>query len=101
MLHIRAVRKIHRWMGLILAPLIVIEAITGLMLAEPWIIGRQSLGSSTLIKWAVMLHIGIIGDYKLTWVIDIIAIGLVVLTLTGIYLSVPFLRAKYRHRKNG
>lgn len=40
-----AVRKIHLWVGLILAVFLVIEAITGLILAEPWLVGQSQINS--------------------------------------------------------
>jgi uncharacterized iron-regulated membrane protein len=34
-------RKIHLWVGLILSLVLLIEAVTGLILAETWITGQQ------------------------------------------------------------
>jgi len=125
-------RKLHLWLGLILAVLIIIEAVTGLILAEPGIVGqvktqmpsggqqlnaekgstaadkgselqgevrkpdRGGSGTSALnaFGFAKGLHQGKVGSLNLKWVVNLIAIGLIILSLTGIYISIPLLRAK-------
>ncbi len=117
----QAARKIHLWVGLILAIVLIIEAITGLVLAEPWIVGqgkpqipigdsqnmeqRKSMPRSVesgkpvqsgfnAFGFAKGLHQGKVGGFDLTWVVDLSAIGLIVLALTGVYLSIPFFRTR-------
>ena len=126
-------RKVHLWVGLILALVIIMEAVTGLLLAEPWLVGREKTqqhggslsesqqkgltneqntarpqreaigkqkapaGEITAFAFAKGLHSGRIGDWNFKWLVDLTAIGLIILTLTGIQLSIPILRAR-RHR---
>lgn len=129
----QAVRKVHLWVGLILAVILLMEAITGLILAEPWMVGqekthrppadfrsnieqgktpgtegsvglpasqgnRNARGEFSVFGFVKGLHQGKVGNLDLKWVIDLSAIGLVVLTLTGIYLSLPHLLPKNRGR---
>ncbi|MEN6414359.1 MAG: PepSY domain-containing protein [Veillonellales bacterium] len=117
------VQKIHQWIGLVLALFLLAEAISGLILAEPWLAGqskgtphqgveRSQVGDekSTLqdrsrqpatlnisekpaqttfniFGFAKGLHQGRIGNINLSWLIDLLAIGIIILTLTGIYLT--------------
>lgn len=143
-------RQLHLWIGLICSILILIEAITGLLLSEPWLIGVQGRGeirgemrfeqqaapsdqtsSSTaptdsvsqnpvvasserpsefqpdtrkaqnsLMMLVRQLHEGRIGSTNLKWLADVAAIGLIILTVTGITLSMKTLRAqRIRHKK--
>lgn len=127
------VRKIHLWVGLILAVLILIEAVTGLILAEPWLVGQdktqrpqveQSQRTEQLNKpgdknaapggqFATMdkkpaassafglakgLHQGKLGTLNLKWLASLTAIGLIILTLTGLYIAIPLLKARRRNR---
>jgi hypothetical protein len=117
------IRKIHLWVGLILAVFLLVEAITGLILAEPWLVGQashqgppriiekeQSSGvknnlppeeiaqrsdikrdSSSPFSIAKGLHEGRIASVNLKWLVDLVAIGIIILTITGIYLSVTLL----------
>lgn len=125
-------RRLHLWLGLILAVFIIIEAATGLILAEPGLVGQvktqmpsggQQLnaekGSTAVGKgselqgevrkpdrgvsgtsalnafgFAKGLHQGKVGSSNFKWVVDLIAIGLIILSLTGIYISIPLLKAK-------
>ena len=130
MLIYQTARKLHLWLGLILAIILLIEAIIGLILAEPRLVGQEknqmppvrqstsqaqqtSPGDKGLLTHgqeqvqantkpvvsgvfgiAKGLHQGKIGNLNLKWIIDLAAIGLIILTLTGIYLSIPFLKTQ-------
>ncbi|MDR7865765.1 MAG: PepSY domain-containing protein [Sporomusaceae bacterium] len=115
-------RKVHLWVGLILAVVLLVEAMTGLILAEPEWFGevkqkppgleRQAApaggqgqaeperpkSAPTLYGLAKGLHQGKVGSIDLAWVVDLSAVGLVALTLTGVYLAVPVLRPRARRR---
>lgn len=130
-------RKIHLWVGVILAIVILIEAVTGLILAEPWLIGeergqgqqqRRQLGKqqigiqanapdntnaiqgeqraaagrttapSSAFGLAKGLHQGKFETFNLKWLVSLSAIGLIILTLTGIYIAIPILKARYKGR---
>jgi len=121
-------RKIHLCVGLILAIVLIIEAATGLILAEPWIVGQGKpqipIGDSQNIEqkksmprsiaesgkpvqsgfnafgFAKGLHQGKVSGFDLTWVVDLSAIGLIILVLTGVYLSIPFLRTRSTKKNN-
>lgn len=106
-----AVRKIHLWVGLILAVFLLIEAITGLILAEPWLVGQSQMNpphsiasgpnmaqrsdgisrSASPFGIAKQLHEGKINGLNFKWLIDLTAIGIILLTLTGVYLSISLL----------
>lgn len=102
-------RKIHMYIGLIFAIFILIEALTGLLLAEPSLVGQGAppaefqqgghhppAGSFGLAK---NLHKGIVGSMKFTWLVDLTAISLVLLTLTGVHMSLSTLRTKVKKPK--
>lgn len=88
------------WIGLILTVILLSEAVTGLILAEPWMIGEteeeQSITKNRTRPRG--LHEGKIGTFRIRWFIDLAAIGMILLTLSGIYLSVPILRMG-KHRR--
>lgn len=156
-------RQLHLWIGLICSVFILVQAITGLLMLEPWIIGgseREELGGfpqqmrtqqmndagmrnpdanggmpqmevepgadangempqgrtggapfpgngnfgsdreggqgvSGFIK---NLHKGQIGSTDISWVLSIAAVGLIMLTLTGIVLSTKILAAQSSRR---
>jgi uncharacterized iron-regulated membrane protein len=100
MKYIKTMRNIHLWVGLILSPFILIVTLTGLIQAEPWIIGaeksqlHQRFSEFNLFNLTNMVHEGIIGTADFRWIIDITAIGIIVLTFTGIYLSIPLITSK-------
>lgn len=116
----QAVRKVHLWVGLVLAVVLLVEAMTGLILAEPGWFGEvkqkppgiQAATKGTqgqaapegaksapgVYGLAKGLHQGKVGALDLTWVVDVSAVGLVVLTLTGVYLAIPVLRPRARKR---
>ncbi len=113
-------RKVHMWVGLVLAVVLLVEAVTGLILAEPGWFGEvkqkppgiqaaprgtqgqatpeRAKSAPTIYGLAKGLHQGKVGNIDLGWVVDVSAVGLVVLTLTGVYLAVPSLRARSRRR---
>ncbi len=131
MKYLQATRKIHMWLGLIVSVFLLIEAITGLLLAEPWLIGvnkaqsqninlgadrqnktpianfndgkavdipKQAPNHVTSLGFVKKLHQGIVGDQNFKWLADITAISIMILSFTGIYLSIPILRAKSKKR---
>ncbi|SMC79101.1 PepSY-associated TM helix domain-containing protein [Sporomusa malonica] len=119
----------HMWIGLILAIVLLIEAVTGLILAEPWIVGQQGKpqmpqaspqsnieqGTAPTTRgveppfkpasnefnafgFAKGLHQGKVGGFELKWIVDFSAIGLIILTVTGVYLSIPILKVRRNRR---
>lgn len=131
-------RQLHLWIGMITSLFILMEAVTGLIMSEPWLIGAQSheegrkkamdgsapaVGQtggtaeeeerfnssmtlpqegnkqSSLMGVIKGLHEGKFAGANLRIVIDATAIGLIVLTVTGLTLSVKTLRAQRIRRK--
>jgi hypothetical protein len=161
----KKVRRVHLWIGLIASVFIFIEALTGLLMNEPWLVGqsqiqgqrgnfqpgqfsqwqnnqgaannngqaggsfqgqngqsgfngngqfqggrrfggngnftpgmfgRQSQGILGTIR---ALHQGQIGNTNIKWLLDLVALAMMALTGTGIYMSINVLRAE-RKRKN-
>ncbi|RAK19115.1 hypothetical protein B0I26_10732 [Anoxybacillus vitaminiphilus] len=150
----KKMRQAHLWIGLITSVFLLMEAVTGLLLAEPWLIGQQPKGEPMLMQGAEQgqisagmaqqgpssagnfaegesssspdfeqrsfgpregfrgerggnslagiirgLHEGRLGNIDIRWAIDIAAISMIFLTLSGIYLSVKLLRAQRKSRK--
>lgn len=129
-------RQLHLWIGLLTSFLILIEAITGLVMTEPWLLGinkpstgqrvqlektktgetfgreageygkpvegeasegidfRKANNSNNLMGFIKGLHSGRIGDTNLSVFLDIAAIALIILTTTGIILSIKTLKAQ-------
>ncbi|MFC7441839.1 PepSY-associated TM helix domain-containing protein [Laceyella putida] len=159
-------RQLHLWIGLISSVLILIQAITGLIISEPWLIGEQSRGKMTgqmmpnrrnmndesqnvnneinrdsenednatsnnqnsqnqnpnqgnpqsgnefgggfpqermqknnFLGFIKGLHEGHIGGLDLRMVVDIAAVSLIILTVTGITLSIKILKAQAKRNK--
>jgi hypothetical protein len=153
----RKTRQLHLWIGLICSVFIFIEAVTGLFLLEPQLLGgsaKQGQGafpqgmqqqqttnsgaasSDTTTKpigdantaspgasanagsppsrgnfgpgkqggggannFILNLHEGRIGSADISWVMDIAAIGMIFLTVTGIVLSTKTLAAQRVRKK--
>lgn len=117
-------RKLHLWLGLLFSLVLLVEGITGVMVAEPGWFGQpayekhrlegqvklhsvsptipgvgdvkrnppEAAGDSTIIGTAKALHEGKVGTLNLRWLIALSGIGLVILTVTGLYLAIPYLR---------
>lgn len=102
MRYTRTMRNLHLWVGLTLAVFILIEACTGLIQSEPWLIGasqsdlHQPRPGFNLFLLTNMIHEGQIGSLDFRWLIDITALGIIILTLTGLYLSLPYLKFRKR-----
>lgn len=98
MRYTRKMRSIHLWTGIILSVFIIIEALTGLIQSEPWIIGAtESEMHDDFDSFAHLtnsIHEGQISNVSFKLLIDITALGLIILTITGLYLSIPFLRRR-------
>jgi hypothetical protein len=134
----KRIRQAHLWIGLITSIFLLVEAVTGLLLAEPWLIGqkergehhalippdrdsvpssspenmkrfpesrgmeekgREAGGSFQSFAGIIRgLHEGRIGAWDVTWAIDIAAVAIILLTISGIYLSIRLL-AVQRNRK--
>lgn len=102
------------WLGLFLTINLLVEAITGLLLSEPGLTGEpyatiahensaghlygQTETHSPGRELIQAIHEGQIAATDLRWVIDLTAIGLILLTISGLYLSVPFLKTRKRQR---
>jgi hypothetical protein len=135
----KKMRQAHLWIGLITSVFLLMEAITGLLLTEPWLLGQEQRhkpvfiqdpeqgktlagsnedlsgvqqknfearevlkreeGSNSLMAIVRGLHEGRLGTMDITWIIDIAAISIIFLTVSGIYLSVKLLRAQRKSRK--
>jgi len=167
----RKMRNLHLWIGLITSIIILMEAVTGLMLAHPSLMGMESRApiiegnsrttssdddsistsdqgqitanqstlttnesssnqnsvvsnapssslegktqsdtiaprrggsrnqeaDNSLMGLVKGLHEGKLGNLNITWVIDLAAISMIVLTISGMYLSIRILR---RQRKS-
>lgn len=134
----KRVRKIHLWIGFISSLFIFLEALTGLLLMEPRLIGgnppieqrfgdsggsavntqniegalqgngvfpprenrtfqrdRENLGIMGIIRG---LHVGRIGNVNVSWLTDLVAVAMILLSGTGIYLSLKILRAERRSK---
>lgn len=128
-------RQLHLWIGLITSVFIFIEAVTGLLLSEPWLMGvdrpgglkgemdreptllqeentnpfpvanqgefapERDGGDFNLIRIVKGLHEGRIGSANARILVDITAIGLIILSVTGISLSIQVLKAQSMRRK--
>jgi len=113
---------------------LLVEAITGLILAEPGLVGQEKSplpsvrqsnnniqatnpetktptpqnqeqmpagtkpAATGAFGIAKGIHQGKFGTLNLKWLVDLAAIGLIVLTLTGVYLSVFILKAQRKTR---
>lgn len=121
-------RQLHLWIGLFTSLLILIEAVTGLIMAEPWLIGAgkpqteqhvqleetrtaETLGRTApafskpvegeaaqsggnLLRFVKALHAGRIGNTDVSILLNVVAVGLIFITITGIILSVRILKAQ-------
>lgn len=98
-------RQIHLWIGLVCSVFILVQAVTGLLLMEPWLIGggkegvpgqRGQMGGEGggNVGFIKNLHAGKIGNTDIGWLIDLGAIGLIILTVTGITMSIKILKAQ-------
>lgn len=126
MSYLSTIRKVHLWLGLILAVFLLVVSISGLILSEPALIGanktypadhlahinseKYHAGQKSYIVRAgselsedvsklvfiKQLHQGIVYDISFRWLIDIVAISIIILTLTGIYLAIPFLKFQFK-----
>lgn len=122
-------RQLHLWIGLLTSFIILVEAITGLLLLEPGLMGvdkpahlqqriemnktamtSQGEGgkggrqfhtgneSSSVMGFVKNLHKGRIGNTDVSILMEITAIGLIILTITGMTMSIKILRAQSRRR---
>ncbi len=128
-------RQLHLWIGLLTSFLILIEAVTGLLMVEPWLMGVNGppeqrvefekpatgevvesagfgrgggagrhfgpAGQGNSIRSVVKnLHAGRIGNTDVSFLLDIVAVGLIFLTITGMIMSIKVLKAqRIRHRR--
>ncbi|CCO08159.1 PepSY domain-containing protein [Desulforamulus hydrothermalis] len=129
----RQLRQVHLWIGLLTSVLILIEAVTGLLMAEPWLMGvskpskqiseaaghlagNPGMGrmggefkgghditpggsGNSIMHFVRNLHAGRIGNTDISLLLDLVAIGLIILTMTGIILSVRALKLQSTARK--
>ncbi|ETI67120.1 PepSY-associated TM helix domain-containing protein [Neobacillus vireti] len=162
-------RRAHLWIGLIASVFIFIEALSGLLMNEPWLIGqsqpvigggnfqpgqfrqgmqdnfgastgqtdgqapnqgqsqwqgrangngqfqgrrgmdgngnfvtgfrREGMGQGSALSIIRGLHEGRIGNTNIKWLIDLVALAMMFLTGTGIYLSLKVLGAERKRKK--
>jgi hypothetical protein len=158
----KKLRRAHLWIGLIASIFIFMEALTGLLMNEPWLIGqttvesgpgnfqmgqfyqgqnrqgtmggtgqangqtqgqtgftgngqfqgRQRFGgngnftpgmrggaSQGIVGTIRNLHQGRIGNTDIKWLIDLVALAMICLTGTGVYLSIKVLGAERKMKK--
>jgi hypothetical protein len=140
----RKLRQLHLWIGLICAIFILIEAVTGLLMLEPSLIGggggpdrgafpvqmqqKQTADGSVpnnanpgarpfrgdggfrpgqgggagvggISSFIRNLHQGRIGGTDVHWVMDLAAVGMIILTTTGIVLSTKTLAGQRAARR--
>ncbi|MGZ0084376.1 PepSY-associated TM helix domain-containing protein [Caldibacillus thermoamylovorans] len=126
----RKMRNLHLWIGLISSVFLLVEAVTGLLLSEPWLIGqtergemhravqegmssfgagsgasttpmapRAEGGGSSLMMFVRQLHEGRLGSLDIRWAVDLAAVAMIVLTATGICLSIRTLAAGRRRKQ--
>lgn len=50
-------------------------------------------------KWMTDLHVGVVDGFDFIWANDVTTIGVIILTLSGIILSIQILKAKSKRRK--
>lgn len=111
-------RQLHLWIGLITSVLILIEAVTGLLMTEPWLMGvnrpsveqRSETAETKMVKpgnqgnglmpFVKNLHAGRIGNTDVSILLDMVAIGMIILTITGITLSVRMIKMQRIQKKN-
>lgn len=55
-------------------------------------------GDVSTLMFIKELHQGIINSRNFRWVVDIVAVGIIILTVTGIYLSIPLLKAQFKSK---
>jgi len=133
---LKKIRNLHLWIGLLTSFLILIEAVTGLLMVEPWLIGagrpaaehratlektaagevsvEAGFGSggmgagrrfnpagqgNSIMSFVKNLHSGRIGGTDVSLLLDIIAVGLIILTITGMVLSVKALKTNSGGRR--
>jgi hypothetical protein len=138
----RKFRQLHLWIGLLTSFLILIEAVTGLFMTEPWLLGMnrtpaeqqvqlekiitgepsgkeageyekpvegKASGSrdskdagrqNNLMGFVKGLHSGRVGNTNLSLFLDIVAFALIILTTTGIVLTVKTLKTQSIAKKN-
>jgi len=61
---------------------------------------RDGMGQGSFMGIIRGLHEGRIGNTNIKWLIDLIALAMIALTGTGIYLSIKVLRAESKRKKN-
>lgn len=156
----KKLRRAHLWIGLIASIFIFAEALTGLLMNEPWLVGqsqasvgrsnfqpgqfyqgqngqgnsagsgqasgqfqgqgsngqfqgrgsfrgngnfngfRRNGGAQGILGTIRNLHEGRIGNTDVKWLLDLVAIAMMALTGTGVYLSINVLRAERKRKKH-
>jgi hypothetical protein len=122
-------RQLHLWIGLTCSLFILVQSITGLLVTEPWLIGKrdehrnhtnqqvistsdhgsissakngqsdQKDNQNNLLHIIKDLHEGKIGEVNVKIFIDISAVAMILLTITGIILSIKTLQAQNKSLK--
>lgn len=54
---------------------------------------------SLVTKWMTDLHVGLVDSFNFIWANDLTTIGIIFLTLSGIFLSIRILKGKMKKRK--
>jgi len=131
----KKIRSLHLWIGLFTSLFILIEAVTGLLMLEPWLMGasqpaaeqrvmlektaqgempekagaaregteaerqfKPSGQRNSVTDFVKSLHAGRVGGTDVSVLLDIVALGLIFMTVTGMILTVKALkRPRARH----
>jgi hypothetical protein len=122
----KKIRNLHLWIGLFTSLFILVEAVTGLLMVEPWLMGasqptaeqrvmverggaaREGMEAARQFKppgqgnsvtaFVKNLHAGRVGGTDVSLLLDIVAIGLIFMTVTGMVLTVKALkRQRVKH----
>ncbi len=125
----KTIRNLHLWIGLFTSLFILIEAVTGLLMVEPWLMGashpaaeqrvtherpvqgevaesaeaaREGMEAAkqanphgqgnSITAFVKNLHAGRVGSADVSVLLDIVALGLILMTVTGIVLTVKALK---------
>ena len=95
----KILRTIHIITGLCGALFILIQAITGLLLNNKWIIGFDTPSAASAQKFIQGLHTGTISSPS-GWIVNLIGLALLVLVTTGVTQWIVIAVRKRRNNKN-
>jgi hypothetical protein len=59
---------------------------------------KQVSGDVSLLVFIKQLHQGIFSSDSFRWIVELTAIGIIILTVTGVYISIPLLKAQFKSK---